>query len=275
MLGAIGRYMRAFGYLLTGRVDAARKELSKNPYVIQATFDKIIQEKTRRINQYKDAVAALIAQEEKKLNRARQLTDDVTRLEQLKEGAAAKARQIVAKLKAQGASPEAIKADAEYAKCQAAFTDFTSTLAEKNAHIVELEGELKQIGETTANHKVQLQQLLREIDKIREEASATVADVITSKEEADIADMLSGISMDGTAKELQEMRDLRHQVKAGARVSRELAGTDTKRQEADFLEYARTNVGNAEFEKLIGLAGAAETVAPETTRDKRSQVPEG
>ena len=87
--------------------------------------------------------------------------------------------------------------------------------------------------------------------------------------------MLSGISMDGTAKELQEMRDLRQQVKAGARVSRELAGTDTKRQEADFLEYARTNVGNAEFEKLIGLAGAAESATPEPTRDKRSQVPEG
>lgn len=269
--------MRAFGYLLTGRVDAARKELSKNPYVIQATFDKIVQEKTRRINQYKDAVAALIAQEEKKLNRIKQLTEDVTRLEQLKEGAAAKARQIVAKLKASGASAEAIKTNTDYLQCQAAFNDFSSTLAEKNGHIVEIESELKQIGETTANHKVQLQQLLREIEKIREEASATVADVITSKEEQSIADMLSGISMDGTAKELQEMRELRQQVKAGARVSRELAGTDTKRQEADFLEYARTNVGNAEFEKLIGLAGAAEAVAsnePETKRDKRSQLPE-
>ncbi|MGH7132957.1 MAG: hypothetical protein ACREJO_13535, partial [Phycisphaerales bacterium] len=102
MLGAIGRYIRAVGYLLTGRVDSARKELSKNPYVIQATFDKIVQEKTRRINQYKDAVAALIAQEEKKLARIRQLTEDVNRLEQLKEGAAAKARQVIAGLRAQG-----------------------------------------------------------------------------------------------------------------------------------------------------------------------------
>ncbi|MGH7132013.1 MAG: hypothetical protein ACREJO_08725, partial [Phycisphaerales bacterium] len=218
--------------------------------------------------------AALIAQEEKKLARIRQLTEDVNRLEQLKEGAAAKARQVIAGLRAQGLSAEAMKSNAEYVKCQAAFNDFSSTLTEKSGHITELEGEVKQISETTASHKLQLQQLLRELEKVREEASATVADVITSKEEQDIADMLSGISMDGTAKELQEMRDLRQQMKAGARVSRELAGTDTKRQEAEFMEYARTNVGNAEFEKLIGFAQATDAGTPEARTDKPSQVPE-
>ena len=77
MFKAIGRYFRAFGYLLTGRVDSARKELSKNPYVIQATFDKIVEEKTLRIQQYKNAVAAMIAQQEKKLANIKSLSDDV------------------------------------------------------------------------------------------------------------------------------------------------------------------------------------------------------
>jgi hypothetical protein len=58
VLRAIGRYMRALGYLVTGRIDAARQELSKNPYVVQATFDRVIEDKTSRIHQYKDAVAA-------------------------------------------------------------------------------------------------------------------------------------------------------------------------------------------------------------------------
>ncbi|MCE2653579.1 MAG: hypothetical protein LW650_08800, partial [Planctomycetaceae bacterium] len=104
MFSAIGRYLRAFGYLITGRIDAARKELSTNPYVVQATYDKIVQEKTIRIAQYKDAVAALIAQEEKKKNRIRELTSDVNRLEQLKQGAAAKAKAMVEQLKARGVS---------------------------------------------------------------------------------------------------------------------------------------------------------------------------
>jgi phage shock protein A len=102
-----------------------------------------------------------------------------------------------------------------------------------------------------------------------------VADVITAKEEQDINDMLSGISMDGSAKELQEMRDMRQQMKAGARISREMAGTDTKRQEAEFMEYARSNTGNAEFEKLIGLAQATDAGTSEShTPDKPSRVSE-
>ena len=47
MFKAIGRYLRAFGYLITGRIDAARKELSTNPYVVQATYDSVIEEKTK------------------------------------------------------------------------------------------------------------------------------------------------------------------------------------------------------------------------------------
>ena len=66
MFSAIWRYFRAFGYLITGRIDAARMALSANPYVVQATYDNIIAEKRKRIQQYKEAVAGMIAQEEKK-----------------------------------------------------------------------------------------------------------------------------------------------------------------------------------------------------------------
>ena len=57
MFRAIGRYFRALGYLLTGRVDQARRAVSTNPAVVQATFDNIIQEKKKRLSQYKDASA--------------------------------------------------------------------------------------------------------------------------------------------------------------------------------------------------------------------------
>jgi chromosome segregation ATPase len=242
MFGALGRYVRAFFYLITGRIDAARKELTKNPYVIQATFERIIQEKTTRISQYKDAVSTMITQQEKKLSTIKNLSDEVNKLERLKEGAAAKAKIVVDKLKGQGVAQEAIKHNEEYMKCLAAFNDFSSTLQEKNARITELEGDVKQLGDNIGNHKIQLQQLLREIDKLKEEAAATVADMITAKEEENVANMIAGISEDRFAKELQDMRDLREGQKAKARVSREMAGTDTKRQEAEFLEYARTGV---------------------------------
>jgi chromosome segregation ATPase len=272
VFGAMGRYIRAFGYLITGRIDAARKVLSANPYVIQATYDRIVQEKTARINQYKTAVAQMIAQEEKKLATVKSLSEETKRLEQLKEGAAGKAKSVVDKLKGQGVSMEEIKKNEEYLKCLAAFNDFSTTLKEKYDRIAELEGDIAQLQGNLGNHKVQMQQLLRDLEKLKEEAAATVADVITAKEEEEIGNILAGISEDRTSKELQEMRDLRQEQKAKARVSRELAGTDTKRQEAEFLDYANKSASSDEFDKLIGLAAEVDKSAAEQPEQQRVET---
>ena len=102
----------------------------------------------------------------------------------------------------------------------------------------ELEEDVKQFEQNISGHKTQLQSLLREIEKIREEKHATVAEMLTAKEEKEIADLLTGISKDRTHEELQELRDVRDQAKATARVSREMAGLDAKQSEAEFLDYA-------------------------------------
>jgi hypothetical protein len=38
-----------------------------------------------------------------------------------------------------------------------------------------------------------------------------------------------------------------------------MAGTDTKAQEAEFLEYARNDTASDEFDRLIGLAEEVES----------------
>jgi hypothetical protein len=116
---------------------------------------------------------------------------------------------------------------------------------------------------------------LRDLEKLRLEQADAVADVITAREEKDLADTLAGIAQDGTAEELQRMRQLRQEVKAEARISRELAGTDTRAQEADFLEFARKSELNTEFDVLIGLAKAAEKpAATEAAKEKPAALPE-
>ena len=218
----------------------------------------------------------MIAQEENKKARIQELGDEIVRLTQLREGAAAKAKVVVDRLKAQGAAMEQVKADEDYVKSLAAFNDFTSSLKEKERHVAELEADVKEIGGTVANHKVQLQGLLREVDKLKAEASQTVADVITAKEEEEINNMLVGISQDRTSRDLEEMRALRNEQKAKARIAREMAGTDNKALENEFLEYARAGAATDEFDRLIGLAGAAESASaasPEKAKDTR--LPEG
>jgi chromosome segregation ATPase len=269
MFSAIGRFFRALGYLFTGKIDSAGQSIKSNPHAVQATYDRVIEEKRKRIHQYKDAVAAMIAQEEKKKAELTKQSEEVARLQKLKDGAAAMARKLVEK---HNGNIEAVKHDPEYQKCQAAFKDFRSTLEEKEARCAELEADIRQLQETVAGHKLQLEGIMRELEKIKQEKHETVADLITSKEEKEISDMISGIADDRTSRELEELRQLRAEAKAGARVSREMSGMDHKRTEEEFLAYAAQDASDDEFDRLIGLTrDSGEPAAP----SERTKIPEG
>lgn len=268
MFRAIGRFFRAIGYLFTGKVDSAADSISNNPTVISATYDKVIQDKKKRLNEYKDAISAMIAQEESKKDKLSTLTEEVQKLEKLKAGAAARAKQLVEKYHG---DVEAVKNDPEYLKCQSAFKDFSSTLAEKQQRALELEEDLKTLMKNVNGHKAQIQTLMRELDKIKEEKHDAVADILSATEEKQIADMVNGISNDKTNEELHRLREMRQKAAANARISRELAGMDSKKAESEFLEYAQKSAADDEFDALIGLSAkkessestAAETKIPE------------
>lgn len=277
MISALFRWAKAVGYLLTGQLDSARRTLDTNPHVMRAKYDEVIRDKTDRIHQYKQAVAGLIAQQENKIAKVKTLTAETNKLEDLKAGALAKAKQKVAQLQAQGKTEQDIKTDEEYLKCLAAYNDFSSTLLEKQARIDEHETDIKTYSDKIKDHKIQLQHLVREIDTLKAEAADAVAEIITAKQEKEIADAFSGIAEDGTEKELQRMRELRQEVKAEARISREMAGTDTRAQEAEFMEYARSSVANDEFDSLVGLAAKTDSAAKEEkspVAEKKSSLPE-
>lgn len=267
MFKAVGKYFRAVWYLMTFRVDKASETLRMNPGVVSANYDRIIDEKRQRLNQYKDAVSAMIAQEESKKEKLRAVTDEIGKLEKLRAGAAAKAKKLVEQY---NGDVEAVKRDPEYVKCQAAFKDFSSTLAEKQHRATEIDEDLKQLVANVSGHKTQIQSLMRDLDKLKEEKHDAVADILSASEERQIADMMTGLSNDRTSEELRELRELRSKSSANARVSRELAGMDTKRAEAEFMEYAQSTEADDEFDALIGLA-KKETPA---TAQQESKIPE-
>ena len=271
MFGAIGRWFKAVWYKLTGQIDQARRGLDTDPHVMRAKFDEIIKGKVNQIHTYKQAVAKLIAQQEKKMAKVKSLTEEVNKLEDLKAGALAMARKAVAKMQGEGKTKEELHDDPEYKKCLTAYNDFAATLTEKQDHIKDLEGDIGEYDGSIASHKINLQQLQRDIEKLKSEAADAVADVITSKEETDLADMINGISKDGMAKELQDMRELRHEMRAEARVSREMAGTDSKVQEAEFLEYARSNTATDEFDALLGVAEGSEAAETAPSEPKETE----
>ncbi len=264
MFKAVGKYFRALWYLVTFRVDKASESLRMNPGVISANYDRVIDEKRKRLNQYKDAISAMIAQEESKKEKLRTVTADIEKLEKLRSGAASKAKSLVEKY---NGDVNAVKNDPDYLKCQSAFKDFSSTLSEKQQRAAEIDEDLKQLIANVSGHKTQIQGLMRDLEKLKEEKHDAVADVLSASEEKQIADMMTGLSSDRTSEELRELREVRSKAHASARVSRELAGMDTKRAETEFLEYAQANQSDDEFDALIGLT-QKESSAPATQETK-------
>lgn len=274
MLRAIGRWLKSVGYFFSGNIDASRRGLDTNPNVMAARYDDIVRDKTGRFHQYKQAVAALIAQQEGKIQTATSLTQEIRKLDTLKAGALAKAKKKVEELKAQGVPQDQIRLNDDYMKCLSAYNEFTSTLTEKNERVEELENDIDDYSERIKEHKLQMQGLKREIEDIKEESQEAVADVISAKEEKEIADALAGLSQDGSDADLQQLRKLRNEVKAEARISKELGGTNTKAMEEEFLAYAQQSKSSDEFDALIGLAAEAEQGVQPAESEKTERLPE-
>ena len=265
MANGITRFFKAIWYTLTGRAHEQADKMMENPEAVRGAYEDIIRDKQGNIQRYKNAIGQLIALVEQKKGSLNGLTNDIDLLEQKKAGAIAKAKRVAADLQKSGTADLEIKQDQEYARCVAAYNDFHSTLEEKNARVVELEEDIERAQSDIESHKVQITGLHRDLEKIKTEQSEAVADLITAREQEEISDMLSGISMDGTSAELSRMREIREKAKGRSKVAQELAGTDSRSEEEEFLAEARSSAASEEFDSLI--FGAQQTDTVETTED--------
>ncbi len=269
MANGFTRFFKAIWYTLTGRAHDQADKLMEDPHAIRGAYEGIIRDKQDNIQQYKQAIGQLIALVEQKKNSLKALTDDIDRLEKMKAGAIAKAKSTAAELQQAGTPDEEIKQHPEYVRCVGSYNDFHSTLEEKNARISELEADIDRAQNDIEAHKLQITGLARDLDKIKTEQSEAVADLITANQQEEIADMLSGISTDGTSAELSRMREIREKAKGRAVVAQELAGTDTRAEEEEFLAAARTTSASDEFDSLI--FGAQQTDTPAQTDEATSE----
>ena len=265
MANGITRFFKAIWYSISGRAHRQADKLMEDPDAVRGTYEDIIRDKKGNIHRYKEAIGQLMALVEQKRRSLKKLTDEVDDLEMKKAGAIAKAKSTASELQKSGTADEEIKQHPEYTRCVAAYNDFYSTLEEKNARIDELEEDIELAQSDIESHKAQILDLQRDLEKIKTEQSETYADLVTAREQEEIADMLSGISMDGTSAELTRMREIREKAKGRSRVAQELAGTDSRAEEDEFLAAARESTASEEFDSLI--FGAQQTDTPQETED--------
>ncbi len=194
--------------------------LMENPEAVREAYEDIIRDKQGNIQRYKQAIGQLIAIAEQKKNSLKGVTDDINKLEQMKAGAIAKKKDTANELQKAGISDEEIKQHPDYVRCVTSYNDFQSTLEEKNARVAKLEQDIERAQEDIEAHKLQISSLHRDLGKIKTEQSEAVADIITAREQKDIDNMLSGISMDGTSAELARIREIREKAMEQSKVGK-------------------------------------------------------
>jgi len=256
MFGAIMKLFRSIGYLLTGRTDKLRENLDRDPTVIKAKFERIVGVKGQRINQFMEAMATLVAQQEKKKLERERLLGEIEKNDRLKSGAAGLSKKRLSELKKvnPNITKEEATQDARYRELVAKFNDVASTQSEQKNSLSNVEEDIKVGQKRIEELTLQLKQLKAEIEKIKAEKAETIADVITSTQEHELNTMLAGLAQGDTAsEELQEMREMRAQLRGEATVSRIAAGTENASVESELMAMATESVSSKELEDMIGI----------------------
>lgn len=264
MFKAVRRFLRAIGHMLTGQIDSSTKGLNENPHVVRARYDELIEKKRASILQVRNAVAGLIRNVERKRTELKNTNEEIEKKNRLMNGAKAMAAKL-----AKGKSREESQANAEFVKCMKAYQDFSSSLELLNQRKDSLEQDVAQTEKDAKGYEIQLQSLHRELQDFVDERERSVADVAMARETRAASEAIAGIANDGTADDLRRLRESVSQAKAESQVTSRLAGTDTARQEAEFIEMAGGMEAESEFmDDIFGAEAKPVEAAPVKTAQK-------
>lgn len=277
MFGALGRWIKAILYLLTGRIDSARQALDRDPNVIRAKFENIANNLGRQINQFMEAMAQVVDGNERRKMEQERLQGEIKKKSLVKAGAAEAGKQRVVKLRQSKTdiTDAEMQTDPDYLRCMSAYNDATSSLEEMNKSLEHVNADIVTDNKRISELRIQLEGLKRQLDGIKRESADTVATVISSNQEKRLNAMLSGLAQnDSISSELQGLRAMKSQLQAEAKVSQIAAGTEAAASEREFMAYASSQVHSDEFAQAVGLSKAPKEESAEASKVPAGRLPE-
>lgn len=264
LFSAVGRWFKAIGYLFTGQVDSARKVLDSNPHVMNAKYDEMISSLSLRINQYVDAAAKVSAFSAQKKAALLVNAGEIEKLQKLQVGAMNMGKQVSASLQSKGIDPAS---DVEYIQHRSAHNDFSSTLLEKMKTKKELEDSIAESERNNKNNLATLKTLQREYQELKKEQGEMVGRMISANVERELNQMVAGLDANtgNVLNERNKIREMVMEAEAGAKITGQVAGTDARRAEEEYLSLAVSSAANSEFDAATGVASKAPASLPSNT----------
>jgi hypothetical protein len=271
-MGAIGRFFKALGYLLTFRLDKASEAIMNKPDIVKLRYEEVIQAKAQDIQRVVDAVAGLVHLQEQKKSELKRITQQLAEDEEVVGAVLAEAQDKVKQLQAAGKSEEEIQTNPEYLQLLGEYNDLCSTRDQRKERVEILKTDIQNLEVKLQEQKLNLQHLKRDLDDLKIKAKEDVARLVSAQQEKALNDMLAGISTSDTARELEQLDNIVGQAEAAARVTSELAGTDTRLRRAQLLEKHRGKKYTGEFSRLVGLAKETDTAARTAEEEPAEKV---
>ena len=271
MFRALSRFLRAIGHYLSFGFISAAESIENDPGVISMQYEDVIGDKKKRLNRLVDAVAGVAAQQESRKMALEQVTTQIEELEEEMNGALVMLNERAQLLKSQNKTVEEIESDYKYREIAAAYQDLASTIEEKRKRAEDLEGEITRTGQVMSGYRVDLVDLQRELEKLKQEKHEAVADIISAREMENVNKVLAGIGEDTTSEQLVRLRDRRAQAVARRNVAQDLAGTSAKRQRAELRTAAQRAATMTKLRSLVGLTEPSETSA-ESPKEEKPEV---
>ncbi len=268
MFKAISRFFKTIGRLLTGQINEKTDSIAEDSHVVREEYNEIIEQKTRQVRDIRDAVAGLLAQQERKKDMAERLLTDIEELDKKRAGAIAYAKKAAA-----GKSKEEAAQSAQYVRAMEAYKNFSSTLEEKKTRLQDAQADIDAGQKQINGYKQQLVNFQRDLDKLKSEKHEAVAEITMAKHQREVNEALAGIGKDDAGEQLEGLRNRVRNVSSQAKVTAELAGTNAAMEEAEFLAMAEDSLAQSEFDSLIfgEEKPAAETPDEEEPPQKQSE----
>lgn len=245
------RYLRALGYLFTGRIAKARQALMENEHVMAATYDKSIDRNENRLKTVTTAVAELMTIKNQRIADIKSLAKQEDEFEEITEGAKAMMQKRINQLRADGKSKEEITSDPEFMRHQAAFETNSAKLEDCRTRISDKQADLKNREGQIATYKIELQNMQRAAESLKEEKHEAIADVQIARQQEEINGVLAGIATDTTDSDLAEARAARNRAKSRAEVVTELAGNNARVADSEYKAAAKTGRANSQLDSML------------------------
>jgi chromosome segregation ATPase len=230
---ALGQARAGLGGLLSSQVDEGTDALTSTPAGIKSAYRMTRDKWKKQYHDVRDAVSQLFLVMEQKRQETAKLEKEAAELEVMKKGAI-----------------EKFKSTREE-KYQQAFQAAHVRQGEVQARLSQLTTEVADIERQTERYKLKLTEMQRSIQDLDKQEAEAIADIVSSKQIVELNDRMSNLSTTLHDENLQAIEKNRQKMKAKAKLSDELVGSDTAQIESEIMAAGMSGDAMDEFNKML------------------------